>query len=104
MVGGYKSSHPSHRGQPQRPTQRPPQRRPVQSSRPSSPGPYKRRRRKSKKPIIIGVAIALVLILIVVISVSVHNANEYKRTLAQIRSNADAVTSFSEQLDEARGD
>lgn len=104
MVGGYKSSHPSHRGQPQRPTQRPPQHRPTQSGRPSSPGPYKRRRRKSKKPIIIGAAIVLVVILTVVVSVCIHNANEYKRSLAQIRSNADSVTSFSEQLKEARGD
>lgn len=97
MVGGYKSLQPSHQGQPQRP----PQRRPTQSGRPASPGPYKRRRRKSKKPIIIGAAIVLMLILTVVISVCVHNANEHKRTLAQIKSNADAVTPFSEQLEAA---
>jgi len=104
MVGGYKSSHPSHRGQPQRPTQRPPQHRPTQSGRPSSPGPYKRRRRKSKKPIIIGAAIVLVVILAVVIPVCVYNARETARLEAQIKANADAVTPFSEQLKEARGD
>lgn len=104
MVGGYKSLQPSHQGQPQRPPQRPPQHRPTQSGRPASPGPYKRRRRKSKKPIIIGVAIVLVVILAVVIPVCVHNANEHKRSLTQIKSNANAVTPFTEQVKEARGD
>lgn len=99
--GQRRAPQQPYRGQPQRPTQRPPQHRPTQSGRPSSPGPYKRRRRKSKKPIIIGAAIVLALILAVVIPVCVHNAGETARLEAQIKANADAVTPFSEQLEAA---
>ena len=100
--GQRRSPQQPYRGQPQRPAQRPQQRRPVQSGRPSRPGPYKRRRRRSRKPIILGAVVLLAILLIVIISVSVHNAREDARLTAQIKANAATVTPFSDQIEEAK--
>lgn len=60
--GQRRAPQQPYRGQSQRPTQRP-----VQSGRPSRPGPYRRKRRRSKKPIILGVVLLAILLTVILI-------------------------------------
>lgn len=88
--GQRRSPQRPYRGQVQRPTQRPPQRRPVQSGRPSQPGPYRRKRRRSKRPWIIG---AIVLLLLIILIGGNDDSGD------RIEQNAESVTPFSEQIE-----
>lgn len=85
--GQRRAPQQPYRGQ----SQRQQQRRPVQSGRPSRPGPYKRRRRRSKKPIILA-AVLLAILLIVILTLSLGGKSDKSKTAVEI------VTAMSSQI------